>query len=68
MSGLFDRKTNGTRLTTLCENYAKTLTDSTFDFAITGEDVRGGAGNALWGKYFHDSALNVTLTDVNCIV
>lgn len=42
---------------------AKTLTDSTFDFAITGEDVRGGAGNALWGKYFHDSALNVTLTD-----
>lgn len=42
---------------------AKTLTDSTFDFSITGEDVRGGAGNALWGKYFHDSALNVTLTD-----
>lgn len=42
---------------------AKTLTDSTFDFAITGEDVRGGSGNALWGKYFHDSALNLTLTD-----
>lgn len=63
MSSLFGRGINGTRLTTLCENYAKTLTDSTFDFAITGEDVRGGAGNALWGKYFHDSALNVTLTD-----
>ena len=42
---------------------AKTLTDSTFDFSITGEDVRGGMGNALWGRYFHDSALNVTLTD-----
>lgn len=42
---------------------AKTLTDSTFSFAITAEDVRGGAGNALWGRYFHDSALNVTLTN-----
>ena len=46
---------------------AKTLTNSTFDFSITGEDVRGGMGNALWGKYFHDSALNVTLEDVICI-
>ena len=42
---------------------AKTLTDSTFDFSITGEDIRGGKANTLWGKYFHDSALNVTLTD-----
>lgn len=42
---------------------AETLTDSTFDFSITSEEVRGGAGNALYGKYFHDSALNVTLTD-----
>lgn len=42
---------------------AKTLTDSTFDFTITGEDIRGGQANALWGKYFHDSSLNVTLTD-----
>lgn len=42
---------------------AKTLTDSTFDFAITGEDIRGGKANTLWGKYFHDSTLNVTLTD-----
>ena len=42
---------------------AKTLTDSTFDFSITGEEIRGGSGNALWGKYFHDSNLNVTLTD-----
>ena len=42
---------------------ARTLTESTFDFTITGEDVRGGRGNALWGKYFHDSNLAVTLTD-----
>ena len=42
---------------------ARTLTDSTFNFSITGEDIRGGAENALWGKYFHDSNLAVTLTD-----
>ena len=42
---------------------AKTLTDSTFDFSITGEDIRGGQANTLWGKYFHDSALNVSLVD-----
>lgn len=46
---------------------ARTLTDSTLDFAITGEEIRGGVANTLWGKYFHDSSLNVTLTDVNCI-
>lgn len=43
--------------------YAKTLTDSTFSFSINNEEIRGGKGNALWGKYFHDSSLNVTLTD-----
>ena len=42
---------------------AKTLTESTFNFSITGEEIRGGAANALWGKYFHDSNLGVTLTD-----
>lgn len=50
-------------LTNSYENYAKTLTESTFNFSITGEEIRGGQGNALWGKYFHDSNLNVTLTD-----
>ena len=53
----------GMRLTTSCENYATTLTESTFEFSITGEEIRGGQGNALYGKYFHDSSLNVTLTD-----
>lgn len=42
---------------------AETLTESTFDFAITAEDVRGGKGNALLGRYFHDSSLTATLTD-----
>lgn len=42
---------------------AQTLTDSTLDFSITAEEIRAGAGNALYGKYFHDSNLNVTLTD-----
>ena len=42
---------------------AKTLTDTTFDFTITAEEVRGGQGNALWGKFFHDSNLAITLTD-----
>lgn len=42
---------------------AKTLTESTFDFAITAEDIRGGKGNALLGRYFHDSSLTATLTD-----
>lgn len=42
---------------------AQTLTESTFDFTITAEEIRGGAANALWGKFFHDSNLAVTLTD-----
>ena len=43
---------------------ATTLTESTFTFDITGEDVRGGKGNALLGRYFHDSSLEVSLIDV----
>lgn len=42
---------------------AQTLTESTFNFSITAEEIRGGAANALFGKYFHDSNLSVTLTD-----
>ena len=51
------------RLTHSCENYAKTLTENTFNFGISSEEIRGGQGNALWGKYFHNSSMNVTLTD-----
>lgn len=46
---------------------AKTMTETTFDMSITGEEIRGGAGNLLFGKYFHDSNMNITLTDVKCI-
>lgn len=42
---------------------AKTLTESTFNFAITAKDIRGGKGNGLLGRYFHDSTLTATLTD-----
>ena len=41
----------------------KTMTETTFDMSITGEDVRGGSGNLLFGRYFHDSSMNVTITD-----
>lgn len=41
-----------------------TLTDSTFNAAVSAEEIRGGAGNSLWAKYFHDSGLTVTLTDI----
>lgn len=41
----------------------KTLTETTFNFSNTAEEIRGGQGNALWGKYFHDSNLAVTITD-----
>lgn len=58
---------NGVKLTTSHENYAKTLTESTFNFSISSEEIRGGQANALFGKYFHDSNLAITLTDVNCI-
>lgn len=42
---------------------SKTFTENTFGFTITAEEVRGGPGNMLFGKYYHDSALTVSLTD-----
>lgn len=42
---------------------AKTLQESSINFTIGSEDIRGGASNALWGKYFHDSNMAVTLVD-----
>lgn len=40
----YEGEVSGIGLTNLCENYAKTLTESTFDFAISAEDIRGGKG------------------------
>lgn len=41
----------------------KTLSETVFDSSITGEEVRGGPGNLLYGKYFHDPNLNIQITD-----
>ena len=41
----------------------RTLSDSAFNATITGEEVRGGQGNMLYGKYFHDSSLGIDITD-----
>lgn len=40
---------------------AKTLTTSTFNFTLDNAEIRAGAGNALWGKYFYNSNLEVSL-------
>ena len=42
---------------------AKTLIDSSISIGITEEEVRGGKGNALIGKYFHTSTFGLTLQD-----
>lgn len=31
---------------------------------LSSEDVRGGPGNLLYGRYFHDSSMNIDITDV----
>lgn len=53
----FDKATNALILTT------KTLTTQGLNFSSTAEEARGGAGNALLGKYYHDSAFTLELTD-----
>ena len=54
---LFDPTTNALILTT------KTLTDEGLNFSSSAEEARGGMGNALLGKYYHDTAFTLTLTD-----
>lgn len=54
---LFDPSTNALILT------SKTLTDEGFNFGSTAEEARGGMGNALLGKYYHDTTFGLTLTD-----
>lgn len=43
---------------------ANTLVDSSITVGSTAEDVRGGTGAKLLGKYFHTSTFDVNLTDV----
>lgn len=40
-----------------------TLTEDTFSFSATPEEVRGGKSNSLLGRWFSDSTLNVTITN-----
>lgn len=54
---LFDPSTNALILT------SKTLTEEGLNFGSTAEEARGGAANALLGKYYHDSTFGLTLTD-----
>lgn len=42
----------------------RTLADSSITIGVTAEEIRGGEGNALWGKYFHDSTFDMKLTDI----
>lgn len=42
---------------------ANTLSNNTFDFSITAEDIRGGKKNVLLGQYFHDSNLSIELVN-----
>lgn len=41
----------------------KTLIDSGLNMAVNAEEARGGQGNKLLGKYYHDSSFGLTLTD-----
>lgn len=54
---LFDPSTNALIVT------AKTLTDSGLNLGVTAEEARGGQGNVLLGKYYHDTSFGLTLTD-----
>lgn len=42
----------------------KTYSETSLGFSVTAEEIRAGKGNALWGRYFHDSAMTGTITDV----
>ena len=42
---------------------ANTMTESTINISTTAEEVRGGWGNQLLGKIFHDSNFTVNLTE-----
>lgn len=42
---------------------ADTLTESTVKVTVSEEDIRGGLGNVILGKYFHDSLMDITIKD-----
>ncbi len=42
---------------------AKTLTDSSINVSVSNEEIRGGEGAQLLGKFFHTTSFNLSLTD-----
>ena len=42
---------------------AKTMTESTINVSVSAEEIRGGWGNQLLGKIFHDTNFGVNLTE-----
>lgn len=42
---------------------AKTMTESTINVSVSAEEIRGGWGNQLLGKIFHDTNFVVNLTE-----
>ncbi len=42
---------------------ARTLIDSSITIGVTAEDIRGGDGAALIGKYFHTTTFDLKMTD-----
>ena len=43
---------------------AKTLTDSNIEISISSDEIRGGNGARLLGKFYHTSGVKLVLTDV----
>ena len=41
----------------------KTLVDSGFNMGVSVEDITGGSGNFLVGRYYHTSTFGLSLTD-----
>ena len=41
----------------------KTNANTSVTMDLSSEDVRGGAGNLLFGRYYHDSLLNIEIED-----
>ena len=42
---------------------AKTLTDSSINISVSSEEIRGGEGSKLLGRFFHTSVFNLSMTD-----
>ena len=42
---------------------SKALTDSSISIGVSAEEIRGGKGNKLIGRFFHDSTFGLTLQD-----